>query len=49
LITKLPYTGTIVQRRNLEFENQQRHHNGEYAIAERFDSAEPQVALAETF
>jgi hypothetical protein len=38
----------VLERRDFEFENQQCDDDGENAVAERLDSAEPQLPLPET-
>ena len=49
LMAEFVRNGAIVQNWNFEFEHKQRHHNREHAVAERFDSAQPQLALRKAF
>src|SRR5439155_769872 len=37
----------ILERRHFELEDQQRHHDGKYAVAEGLDAGETQLALFE--
>ena len=39
--------GMILERRHFELEDQQRHHDGKYAVAEGLDAGETQLALFE--
>src|SRR5207247_858438 len=42
---KLAGAVALVQNRDFELEHEQRHHNGEHAVAERFDSAKTEFSL----
>jgi hypothetical protein len=39
--------GMILERRYLELEHEQRHHDGEHAVAESLDAGQAQLALPE--
>jgi hypothetical protein len=49
LMAKVAHTAAIVQRWNLQFENQQRHDNREHSVTEGFNPVESQLALRKTF
>jgi hypothetical protein len=47
VVQELANAGVILERRYLQFKNEQRQDDGENAVAERLDAGEPQFAAAE--
>ncbi len=48
LVSKLTHARMFLERRHLQLEDEQCHHDGEDAVAEGFDAAQPQLPLRET-
>jgi len=48
LLSELADAGVVLERRHLQVEHEQRHHDGEYAVAEGLDTGEAQLTFLET-
>jgi hypothetical protein len=46
-VSEFADAGMILERRHFELEDQQRHHDGKYAVAEGLDASETQLTLSE--